>query len=179
MAGQPAYYHEFESSEVLGGHIACYWGFQVGDIEPGHLHQVIPDGCVGLVASRRPDGSAWLTLQGPRLTALWIPIATGERYWGVRFWPDAGGGIVGRPARELLDALEPAAMTLGPVAQALAERLAGCQEEEAARVCWEDALAPMIGASPPLDPVVRAAVLAIVAARGGAPIGELAANPFS
>ncbi len=175
MSGQPGYYHEFEPSEMLRPHIMCYWCFDVREIEPGHLHQVIPDGCVGLVASCRPDGTAWLTLQGPRLAPLWIPILPAARYWGVRFWPDAGAGVVGRSARELRGVLEPAAVSLGAVAGPLAQGLAECRDARAAGVCWEEALGPLIGASPPLDPAVRSAVRAIVAARGGTPVGELAA----
>lgn len=175
MTGEPVFYHEFEPSQALSAHVASFWGFEVREVEVGHLHQVIPDGCVGLVASRRPNGGARLSLHGPRLTPLWIPIGRADRYWGVRFWPDAGAGVLGRPARELLGVLEPADMTLGEVAQPVAERLSGCRDPQAAGECWEELLAPLIGASPPLDPVVRAAVLAIMAARGGAPIGELAA----
>ena len=71
----------------------------------GHLHQVIPDAIVGLVASRRADGETRLTLQGPRLDPLWIPVGEGDRFWGVRFWPDAGGPLLGQPARSLLGVL--------------------------------------------------------------------------
>ena len=154
--------------------MARYWRVEVGSVEPGHVHQVIPDGCVGLVASRRADGSAWLTLQGPRLDALWVPVVAGDSYWGVRFWPDTGAGIMGRSARELFGVLERADATLGAAAAGLAEMLATCIEERDARKCWEAVLGPMVVSGRALDPAVRAAVLSIVAARGSTPIGELA-----
>lgn len=172
---EPVHYREFEPSLSLRDHLACYWRVEVGSVEPGHLHQVIPDGCVGLVASRRAGGAAWMTLQGPRLDALWVPITAGDSFWGVRFWPDTGGAILGRPARVLFGVLERASELLGPTAERLARALAACDTERQARECWEEALEPLIVTSPPPDPAVRAAVLAIVAARGSAPIGDLAA----
>jgi AraC-like DNA-binding protein len=147
-------FQEFEPTLGLREHVACYWGAEIHAVEAGHMHQVIPDGCVGLIATRRADGSTHLTLQGPRLDALWIPVHQGDRFWGVRFWPDAGALLLRRPARELLGVLEPAA--------------AGLESPAAG-------LAPMVAACPPLDTVVRTAVLAIVAARGEAPLADLAA----
>ncbi len=168
-------FREFEPAPALREHVACFWGAEIGEVEPGHMHQVIPDGCVGLIASRRADRSTQLTLQGPRFDALWIPVNAGDRFWGVRFWPDAGPLLLGRHARELLGALEPAAALLGPSAHGLAARLAECGTAAEAGEAWESLLAPMVGACPPLDAVVRTAVLAIVAARGEAPLAELAA----
>ncbi|HQR18281.1 MAG TPA: helix-turn-helix domain-containing protein [Gemmatimonadales bacterium] len=170
----PMSFREFEPPSALREHVACFWGAEIGAVERGHMHQVIPDGCVGLIASRRTDGSTQLTLQGPRLDALWIPVQAGDRFWGVRFWPDAGPLLLGRPAGELLGALEPAAARLGPSAHDLAARLAECGTAADASAAWESLLAPMVAACPPLDAVVRTAVLAIVAARGEAPLAELA-----
>ena len=123
MLTESLYYHEFDPTPALAGHVASFWGAEVRDVEPGHLHQVIPDGCVGLVASRRADGETRLTLQGPRLDPLWIPVGEGDRFWGVRFWPDAGGPLLGRPPRSLLGVLRPPDVLLGFSAVALGERL--------------------------------------------------------
>lgn len=175
MVDEAMYYHEFDPAPDLGSHVASYWGVQVQNVEAGHLHQVIPDGCVGLVSSRQADGGARLSLQGPRLDALWIPVVAGDRFWGARFWPDAGPLVLGCPARGLLGTLRPADEAIGPVARELGERLAGCRDEVSATAAWETVLRPMVRSCPPLDPVVRTAVLAIIAARGEAPLGELAA----
>ena len=175
MVAEPMSYHEFEPAPALGGHVASYWGAEIGAVEPGHVHQVIPDGCVALIASRRAAGATHLTLQGPRLDPLWIPVYEGDRFWGVRFWPDAGGSLLRRPARALLGTLDPAAIGLGAAADVLAGRLGGCTTREAAAQAWSELLMPMVSACPPLDTVVRTAVLAIVAARGEAPLAELAA----
>lgn len=171
----PVSFQEFEPPPALREHVACLWGAGIGAVEAGHMHQVIPDGCVGLIASRRADGSTQLTLQGPRLDALWIPVYSGDRFWGVRFWPDTGALLLGRRAQELLGTLEPAAAHLGPPATSLAVRLAACDTSGEASAAWETLLSPMVSACPPLDTVVRTAVLAIVAARGEAPLADLAA----
>jgi AraC-like DNA-binding protein len=171
----PVSFQEFEPPPGLREHVACFWGAEIGAVEAGHMHQVIPDGCVGLIASRRADGSTQLTLQGPRLDALWIPVHEGDRFWGVRFWPDAGPLLLRRPAPELLGRLEPATAILGPPAAGLAAGLADCDTAADASAVWESLLTPIVAASPPLDAVVRTAVLAIVAARGEAPLAELAA----
>lgn len=171
----PMSFQEFEPTLGLREHVACYWGAEIHAVEAGHMHQVIPDGCVGLIATRRADGSTHLTLQGPRLDALWIPVHQGDRFWGVRFWPDAGALLLRRPARELLGVLEPAAAGLESPAAGLAARLARCDTAADASAAWESLLAPMVAACPPLDTVVRTAVLAIVAARGEAPLADLAA----
>ncbi len=168
------HYHEFEPPPALANHVASYWRAEIRDVEPGHLHQVIPDGCVSLIASRRADGEAWLTLQGPRLEALWIPVVPGARFWGLRFWPDAGPLVLGCPARGLLGALRPADGAIGPAARDVAARLAVCADEASAAAAWEAMLRPLIHRCPPLDAMVRTAVLAIIATRGEAPIGELA-----
>lgn len=171
----PMSFQEFEPPTGLREHVACYWGAEILAVDAGHVHQVIPDGCVGLIASRRADGSTQLTLQGPRLDALWIPVHQGDRFWGVRFWPDAGALLLGRSAPDLLGTLEPAAAHLGPSAASLAARLAECDTAAAASSAWGVLLTPIISACPPLDVVVRTAVLAIVAARGEAPLADLAA----
>ena len=172
---ESVHYSEFEPSPRLAGQISCYWSVQVGAVAPGHLHQVIPDGCVGLVASGSAAGAAWLTLQGPRLDALWVPIAPGDRYWGVRFWPDTGATILRCDARALFGVMDRASRTLGPAADDLANSLASAGHESEARDRWEEYLAPLIEGSRTPDPAIRAAVLAIVTARGSAPISELAA----
>ena len=174
MLTESLYYHEFDPPPALAGHVASFWGAEVRDVEPGHLHQVIPDGCVGLVASRRADGETRLTIQGPRLDPLWIPVGEGDRFWGVRFWPDAGGPLLGQPARSLLGVLRAPDDLLGPSAVALAERLGECGDPDSAASTWGEVLGPLVARCPPLDGVVRTALLAIIAARGEAPIGELA-----
>lgn len=168
-------YHEFDPQPRFSQHVASYWGAMVHDVAPGHLHQVIPDGCVSLIASRRADGSTQLTLQGPRLSPLWIPVLPGDQFWGVRFWPDMGPRMVRRPARGLRDVIEPAAGTLGAVALELASAQGTCRDAEASGLAWGDALDEMLRRCPPIDTLVRVAVVAIVAARGEAPLGELAA----
>jgi methylphosphotriester-DNA--protein-cysteine methyltransferase len=70
--------------------------------------------------------------------------------------------------------LEPAAAHLGTRAASVAAGLADCDTAAAAGTAWGVLLAPMVAACPPLDVVVRTAVLAIVAARGGAPLADLA-----
>lgn len=167
-------YHEFDPQPGLRDHVASYWGAVIHAVDPGHVHQVIPDGCVNLIASRRADGLVHLTLQGPRMSPLWIPVQSGDRFWGVRFWPDTGPRMVGRVAGDLRDVLEPAAGSLGGVALELATAQSACGDASASAAAWQGALERMMQLSPPIDPLVRLAVLAVVAARGEAPLGDLA-----
>ena len=102
----PMSFQEFEPPPALREHVACYWGAEIGAVEAGHMHQVIPDGCVGLIATRRADGSTHLTLQGPRLDALWIPVHRGRPLLGRpilagrrRAAPRAAGARAPRRAR--------------------------------------------------------------------------------
>lgn len=171
------YYHEFDPAPPLAGHVACYWVVDVdGSVSPGHPHHVLPDGCMALVAVLAANGMRHVVLQGPHSTPKVFPVTPGDRYWGIRFWPDAGGVVLGASPSELADTLRPATAVLGDDVRGLTRALEGVTAPADAASRLDQFLAPLIAAAPPPDPLVRAAVLAIIAANGSAPVGELAAS---
>ncbi|HEX7123900.1 MAG TPA: AraC family transcriptional regulator [Gemmatimonadaceae bacterium] len=173
------YYHEFDPAPGLAAHVASYWMVSVDDsVSPEHRHHVLPDGCMALVVVMAANGTRHVVLQGPHSTPMVIPVSPGDRYWGVRFWPDAGGLVTGVDPRSMVGQLKPAEVDLGPGVRELPRRLEGVTDPAvAARHLDEIASSYVLrsGISHP-DPQIRAAVMAIIAANGGAPIGELAAS---
>ena len=167
-------YIEFDPDPAVAGHVLRYWGLRVPATVPASFpHRVIPDGCMGLVASWR-EGRPWLTLQGPHVLPLIVPVEPGDRYWGIRFRPDAGGLVLGLEPSGLVNTVQSAQPVLGHDGISLAAELAPVQEaDEAARVMdrW---LRPRILAARRLDSAVRLAVVAIIASAGASPVGELA-----
>lgn len=170
------HYAEFDPAPAVAHHVSCYWGFEAdAGLAPGTPHQVLPDGCISLIAARSADGSSRAIILGPRAEPLVVPLAPGARYWGVRFWPDSGGSVLG------LDPVAIAGTVVAPIvtpewAASLARGLASCRnEDEVARVSNEALRAP-VAAAPAPDEAIRRAVVGIVATRGEIAIAELAAG---
>lgn len=169
------YYHEFDPAPALAAHIACYWTVDVGrDVPPGHQHHVLPDGCMALIVVLAANGFRHVVLQGPHSAPLDVPVAPGDRYWGVRFWPDTGGLVTGVAPRSLAGQLLPAAGALGHDVQEMPRALEGVTDPNVAAQRLDALLQPLVARAAPPDPEIRTAVLAIIAANGGAPVGELA-----
>lgn len=168
------FYQEFDPPSQLSTHVSRYWSVAVPDhTEPGFPHRVFPDGCMNLVAMRRASFTH-CTVQGPRDTPLIVAVEPGDRYWGVRFWPDAGGAVCGIPAGDLVERMRPAHEVFGSDAAALAERLAGAHDPHEAGPILDEWIGLRVAAAPALDPAVRVAVVAIIAANGGPPVTALA-----
>jgi AraC-like DNA-binding protein len=168
------FYEEFDAAPDLAAHVAQYWTMRVApDVSPGFPHRIFPDGCIALAVRASPSGG--VALVGPRAAAFTVPVFPGDRYWGVRFWPDAGGLVLGVPARPLAGVVGDATAVLGrPAATALADALRSCRASPEAGAVFDAALRPRVDAAPALDPVVRAAVVGLVASRGEVSVAELA-----
>ncbi|HEU5049969.1 MAG TPA: helix-turn-helix transcriptional regulator [Gemmatimonadales bacterium] len=166
-------YFEFDPAPSLARHITSYWGFRVLVPDPP-VHRIWPDGCIAIAAVSTPDQAYW-TILGPRLGPLDVPVRAGASYWGARFWPDAGGAVLGMHAPELRDVtlVAPASLTnlIGHPPPALREG-----DQAAAADALDALLRPLVERTRPLDDAVRHAVVAIVAARGARPIAEIAAE---
>lgn len=170
------FYEEFDPAPALAAHVAHYWHMSVApEVRPGFAHRLHPSGCVSLAAVCRATGAGRLAIVGPRPDAVTVPLFPGDRYWGVTFWPDAGGLVLGVPARSLVGAVEDAARVVGraPIA-GLWDGLRTCRDVEGAGAVLDAVLGPLVGAAGPLDPTVRAAVVGLIASRGDVSIGELA-----
>ena len=179
QAPRPLRYAEIEPPPALAEHVLSCWTFEARGDAP-ILHHVWPDGCVSISVSLPAPGDAATpvaVLIGPTAEARRVPVAPGARYRGARFWPDAGGAVLGLSAEALRDRSAPAADSLGAAPAArLAREVAAAADERAAAAVFARALAPLVRAAPPLDPAVRRAVLATVAARGETPIARLASD---
>lgn len=147
---------------------------RIGDeVDDGFLHRVLPDGCMDLVVMQRGD-LLHAVVRGPRDTPLMVPVTPGDRYWGARFWPDAGALIVAIPAAHLVGSVRPAEGLFGAEARHLAERLAVAEDDAAAARCLDAWLSPQMRTAPPFDRAVRLALLALHAADGSLGVTALA-----
>ena len=168
------HYHEFEPAAALAVHVSRYWGMAAGmDVPRNHAYQVVPDGCVTIFSQRNAAGEVRGALVGPRAEPLTVAVNPGDRLWGVRFWPDAGGAVLGMDPRRLYGHLvsplvEPA------WAAALARALGASGDEPAAWRALGEYLAGPVASARALDPLVRAAVAALVVTHGEMDIAELA-----
>jgi AraC-like DNA-binding protein len=170
---QPFEYFEFDPAPPLARHVTCYWGFRVR-VENPPVHRVWPDGCIALAAVTLGERTHW-TIVGPRLGPLDVNVTPGATYWGVRFWPDAGGTVLGMHASELRDVT-----LLAPpyIANLLGEPPAELKGSDPALAAsaLDALLAPLVRSARALDDAVRHAVVALIAARGDRPIADIAAE---
>jgi AraC-like DNA-binding protein len=170
------FYEEFDPAPDLSAHVAHYWHMTVGpEVTPGFGHTIYPNGCVSLACLLRPSGEGRVAIVGPRADAFTVPVVPGDRYWGITFWPDAGGLCLGVPARSLAGIVGDAVPILGPRdGDALLAGLRGCDTRAEAGGVIDRVVEPRVAAASGLDPAVRAAVVGLVASRGEVAIAELA-----
>jgi AraC-like DNA-binding protein len=116
---------------------------------------VLPDGCADVVWA----GGA-LMVAGPATAAVHPGLAPGGPTLGVRFLTGAAGAALGLPADELLDRTVPLAELWGRDAERLSDALAAAPGPEAALGLLAGAVAERLARTGPVDPLVRAAVLA-------------------
>ena len=170
----PFHYHEFDPAPPLARHVTSYWAFRAQGAAP-LPHRIWPDGCISLVWVLPAGARPYALLTGAHLRAHDVTVEPGTAYWGARFWPDAGGAVCGVAAPELRDVTVPAPLALRAGLDQLADAGPDAPEERTA-AALDAMLLPLARAARPLDDAVRRAVLAIVAARGDAPIPAVAAG---
>jgi AraC-like DNA-binding protein len=168
------HYFEFDPAPPLAAHVARYWGLAAPLRLPGgHSHQLPPDGCIAIVGVRPATGEPRVSLVGPRAEPLTLALNPGDRLWGVRFWPDAGGAVLHDEPRRLHGHFV-SPLTEPAWALALGRALAACADETAAAHVADDQLAAPVAAAAPLDPLVRTAVRGLIVTNGDMEIAELA-----
>jgi AraC-like DNA-binding protein len=167
-------YHEFAPRNEIAHLVARFWIMTTGDeISPNTEHRVLPDGCVDLIVVAKRNGATFMTVRGPQLAPLIIPIDSGDSYYGARLWPDAGALLVGKRAVELVDRMYPAMHFFGEAAQQLANHLRAEINHTAIPALWETWLESISETMSPIDPAVRLAIVAINAANGGLSTAEI------
>jgi AraC-like DNA-binding protein len=91
-------YTEWEPPAVLRGAVSCLWA----SITPERVPReslVLPDGCSDLIWEQ----GIGVYVAGPDTSAVPARTAPGTVIFGVRFWPWAGGPVLGLPLSELRD----------------------------------------------------------------------------
>lgn len=171
-------YREWLPPEAHRALVQCYWSFELGSGDPPSLeHAIVPDGTVSLAAASPPDGPAGsITVVGPRVTALRLPVFAGLLYSGIRLQPGAAGALLGVPVRSLREQVLPLTALPGARAAQVAAGLAGAAAGAPWFAAWEAWLARERGPQIVADPVVSAAAARLHATGGTARIGELAAR---
>ena len=169
---KPLFYAETPPSPALAAHVHAHWRFEAR-LPPGETldHHVWPDGCVSVFVALQGGGARALVV-GPSTEARRVPTHGGTRCRGVRLWPDVAGAVLGVAPASLRDVTAPAAALLGDAAAALDEAAQG--DDDAGAAVLERWIAARLRDAPPIDALVRRAVLAIVETRGAMPVARLA-----
>jgi AraC-like DNA-binding protein len=175
-APAPFRYAERRPSDRIAPWIVSLWSFQADAAPPAdEPYTVWPDGSASIGLARVPGAGAFAICVGPRLTALRPRVAPGIRIWGARLWPDAIRAVLGVEAASLRN-------HEGAAPASIAAQLAGLdhalpREDDPDRVlaALDGWLGARVASYTAPEPSVRAAVRAIVAARGEAALADIAA----
>jgi AraC-like DNA-binding protein len=167
---------EFEPAPILAEHVAAYWGLAAPPGMRGDSLQSLPsDGGITLIAQRAPSGETATILVGPRAEGARLPIRPGSQWWAIRFWPDAGGAVLGEDPESL------AGHVVSPVTRPawvprMLESLAQGRDAESVKRIANEQLAAPVAAAKALDPEIRMAVQALIASQGQIAIADVAAG---
>ena len=175
MSERPVYrYAERPPSPSIAPWVLSLWSFQA-DITPpaDDPYTVWPDGCVSLGLSRDPRGAMFICV-GPRLTAMRPPVTAGRRMWGVRLWPDVVATVTGMAPRALRDLVGLAPAGIASRFDGLDAAIPATDDVDVGLRALDEFLAARLTGCDAPEPRVRAAVRAIVATRGEAPMTEVA-----
>ena len=101
----PADYRELPSFDLDTRRVEALWSFHPSS---DGKHLVLPDGRMDLIAryrltSRDQIEQLQLTIIGPSQCPLWVPVAEGDRFLGIRFRAGWGGVTLNVDPSELRD----------------------------------------------------------------------------
>lgn len=166
-------YSEFAPHPSLCSYVLCYWEYAAGnDIEPFRQH-VMPDGCIVLACGRQGK-SLWTSLVGPSLKGIKAPIHPGALIRGIRFWPDAGGALLGLDPVSLRDRHMLVEDALPDFAVGMWSAAGDADSPEEAAVVFDHILMPLLDSADPIDDLVRYGIRLITTSGGRLSIGDLA-----
>ncbi len=171
------YYEETSPSAALRDHVLALWTFHgPAATEGAVMHHVPPDGCMGISVAWRGDGRVDVAVVGAHDSPLTVRVNPGDRYWGVRFWPDAGAACLHLDAVTWVGRIGPAQQALGDRLSSLTDALAKVVSADEVPQHLQHWCCDIVAQAAPLDPAVRLAVVAIAASRGTIPIREVPAT---
>ena len=167
-------YREIAPPPQLASLVLSFWGFQVEQVDGVYQHHVPPDGCVSLVVQYGDGGGApMLLLVGPRFNTFVVPISGRDRYFGVRFWPQAAKVVLRDQLEASIDFVGLLGMRNAELASTLAKQLPNEPSTDAVLSAFEESLMPMIE-SEAVDGLTSSAVSLIVDSHGKKTVASLA-----
>jgi len=172
---QALWYVERAPDAAIAPWVLSFWSFQSGEV-PADLqpYTVWPDGCTSISIIRSPEIVNGLGVVGPRYTGHSRHVSSHWRVWGFRLWPDTTLALTGVSPRALRDFVGPAPEALQQRFQALAAALPQSDDVDLVFPAMARWLADALEDAPAPDPRIRAAVRAIVAAKGEVRMADVA-----
>ncbi len=178
-------YVEVSPEPTLAGRIECLWSIEIGADDDLAPRRVFPDGCIELIVKLGPS---WLWrgekgefveqpqvfFVGQLVEPLWLRPAANSRTWAARMRPGGAFGLLGDHLDVSLGAVVPLERVWSSDAAALASAMRTAPPDAQA-VVFQAALRSRAAQAAQAHPAVRAAVDAIVEARGMVTIASLAA----
>ena len=170
----PYRYAERPPTTAIAPWVLSLWSFQADATPPAdEPYTVWPDGCASIALARDAEGARQLGI-GPRLTAMRPPVTAGLRLWGVRLWPDAITAVLGIPARPFRDRIDVASPGISARLGDLDSTIPRTDDVDRGLRVLNEWLVERLTDCPAPDPRIRAAVRAIVAARGEVSMSDIA-----
>ncbi len=168
-------YRESSPGPILGQYVQCFAEFTVDQACEPFLHRIMPDGCCHLSYLRGPGNElGGITIVGPRMTPLIIPMTGGQICWDVKLRPGAFEALLGVPVEEVMDQTVEACDVVPHVHQRIQSELAASQSAEDAWRVFAEAILSWLPSARPIDAAVAGAVTHIEGSNGRATVGELA-----
>jgi AraC-like DNA-binding protein len=176
QVGKALVYSEVAVAPAIAEVVQCGWSFVASDHLQGvYAHHVLPDGCISLVyRAGRNQIPGLLILSGPRVRELRVEMRAGDQFWGLKFWPDAGGVVLGLDPIALREHAGILAMKAPELARSLAPSLDQCRDIEQALAVFHDFVSARKSHCPPIDQLVREAINTIQRSDGDLSISAVA-----
>jgi AraC-like DNA-binding protein len=174
---KPLTYSEFPVPPEIADVVQCGWSFVArDDLLGSYAHHVLPDGCISLLFRvMGPPLGGLLIVAGPRVRELRVDIQPKDRFWGIRFWPDTGGAVLGIDPSKLRERSDLLAQHAPQFSQSLSASLSGCGDFPSVFAAFCEFCSNRKAESLPQDDAVRRAVISIQKSDGMEPIARVAA----
>ncbi|MEQ1828905.1 MAG: helix-turn-helix domain-containing protein [Pirellula sp.] len=176
VSAYPITYSEYAFDAPASESVLSGWSFQVdASFEGSYSHRVLPDGCVSIAYRMgQSERERALIVSGPRIHAMQMDVCAGDSFWGMRFWPDVGGVILGSDPMMLRDRNSLLSAFLKDEASLLEAQLKNCRDYREAQVVFQSFTIQRLVQCPPIDIGVRQCLIAINQSNGSQPVHELA-----
>jgi AraC-like DNA-binding protein len=173
---KPLIYTEYPVAPSIAKVVQCGWSFAANEnLQGAYAHHVLPDGCISLVYRvGNLSFDRMIILSGPRLRELRVDVYAGNRFCGIRFWPDTGGAFLGLDPTTLRDQAVPLGTYAPELANSLKSLLGACTDMERIQARFHEFANSRRVNCLPLDDAVRQAVLLIHQCDGAEPIAQIA-----